>query len=390
MNFNNLSVSELNNLIKNIFDSEEMLFNISVVGEISSYKITRGVAYFTIKDEMSSLNCVMFNAVKDYKIGEKVKITGKLNYYVKLGKLSFNAYFIESLGEGDIFKKYQLLKDKLLKEGLFDSSIKQEIPTNVKRIGVITSSTGAVIRDIINVTKRRNNTVDIVLFDSKVQGENASRELVKAINFFSDYNIDVIIVARGGGSKEELDCFNDEQVARACFLCKKPIVSAVGHETDFTLIDLVSDLRAPTPSAAAELVVKESKNYKAIINNNLNNIKILLNFKIKKLKDKLENQIQKIKYNTNIILNKKIFDFRRINKLIENQTNIILKNKESKFEILKTQLEILNPKIYKDKGFTKIYKNNKVVKAENLIVNDEITFKLSDITFTAIITNKEN
>lgn len=389
MNFNNLSVSELNNLIKNIFDSEEMLFNISVVGEISSYKITRGVAYFTIKDEVSSLNCVMFNAVKDYKIGEKVKITGKLNYYVKLGKLSFNAYFIESLGEGDIFKKYQLLKDKLLKEGLFDSSIKQEIPANVKRIGVITSSTGAVIKDIINVTKRRNNTVDIVLFDSKVQGENASRELVKAINFFSDYNIDVIIVARGGGSKEELDCFNDEQVARACFLCKKPIVSAVGHETDFTLIDLASDLRAPTPSAAAELVVKESKNYTAIINNNLNNIKILLNFKIKKLKDKLENQTQKIKYNTNLILNKKIFDFRRINKLIENQTNIILKNKESKFEILKTQLEILNPKIYKDRGFTKIYKNNQVVKAENLAVNDEITFKLSDITFTAKIINKE-
>lgn len=389
MNFNNLSVSELNNLIKNIFDSEEMLFNISVVGEISSYKITRGVAYFTIKDEVSSLNCVMFNAVKDYKIGEKVKITGKLNYYVKLGKLSFNAYFIESLGEGDIFKKYQLLKDKLLKEGLFDSSIKQEIPANVKRIGVITSSTGAVIKDIINVTKRRNNTVDIVLFDSKVQGENASRELVKAINFFSDYNIDVIIVARGGGSKEELDCFNDEQVARACFLCKKPIVSAVGHETDFTLIDLASDLRAPTPSAAAELVVKESKNYTAIINNNLNNIKILLNFKIKKLKDKLENQTQKIKYNTNLILNKKIFDFRRINKLIENQTNIILKNKESKFEILKTQLEILNPKIYKDRGFTKIYKNNQVVKAENLAINDEITFKLSDITFTAKIINKE-
>lgn len=388
MNFNNLSVSELNNLIKNIFDSEEMLFNISVIGEISSYKITRGVAYFTIKDEISSLNCVMFNATKEYNIGEKVKITGRLNYYVKLGKLSFNAYFIESLGEGDIFKKYQLLKEKLLKEGLFDISIKKEIPTNVKRIGVITSSTGAVIRDIINVTKRRNNMVDIVLFDSKVQGENASKELVRAINFFSDYNIDVIIVARGGGSKEELDCFNDEQVARACFLCKKPIVSAVGHETDFTLIDLVSDLRAPTPSAAAELVVAETKNYQAILNNNLNNIKMLLNFKIKKLNNNLENLIQNLKYQINLILNKKVFISRSINHNILNKIDIILNNKINKLESLNNNIKNLNPNVLQEKGFTKIYKNNQVVTAKNLDIDDEIEFNLNNVKFMAKIIKK--
>lgn len=389
MNFSNLSVSELNNLIKNIFDSEEMLFNISVLGEISSFKITRGIAYFTIKDEISSLNCVMFNATKEYSVGEKVKITGRLNYYVKLGKLSFNAYFIESLGEGDIFKKYQLLKERLLKEGLFDASSKKEIPTNVKRIGVITSSTGAVIRDIINVTRRRNSAVDIVLFDCKVQGENANRELVNAINFFSDYNVDVVIVARGGGSKEELNCFNDEQVARACFLCKKPIVSAVGHETDFTLIDLVGDLRAPTPSAAAELVVQEAKNYKAIINNNVKTIKILLDFKLKKLKSKLEKQIYNLKYDINLILNKSIFEFRNNNHEITNKIDYLIKNKANKLEILSHKIESANPKILMNKGYTKIFKNNEIAKADNLMINDEIKFNLNNVKFTAIITNKE-
>lgn len=390
MNFSNLSVSELNNIIKNIFDSEEMLYNIGVMGEISSYKITRGVAYFTIKDEISSLNCVMFNAVKEYRIGEKVRVTGKLNYYVKLGKLSFNAYYIESLGEGDIFKKYQDLKNKLLSEGLFDSSIKKDIPKNVKRIGVITSSTGAVIRDIINVTKRRNNNVDIVLFDTKVQGENANKELVNAINFFSDYNVDVVIVARGGGSKEELDCFNDEQVARACFLCKKPVVSAVGHETDYTLIDLVSDLRAPTPSAAAELVVGETKNYKAIIYNNINKIEILLNYKIKKLKDKLETKLQNIRYNINLKLNEKLFNFRNNNHALTAEISKIMSNKSTKFEALQNKIENLNPKILQDKGFTKIYKNGKVASGSELQPNDEIMFNLHGIKFTAKIIKKEN
>lgn len=252
-----LTVSQVGTYIKNIFDAEEMLHDIDVVGEVSGFSITRDIAYFSLKDENSLLSCVLFGAGKyaNIKNGDSVVVTGTPRYYVKGGRLNFNATKIEPFGQGLLFKQFLELKQKLELEGLFAKEHKKAIPKNVKTIGVVTSEGGAVIQDIINVSTRRNPQINIVLYPVKVQGNKAENEIVKGIEFFSEYeSVDVVIVARGGGSMEDLQPYNTEIVARATFACKKPIVSAVGHETDFTIIDFVSDLRAPTPSAAAELV----------------------------------------------------------------------------------------------------------------------------------------
>lgn len=252
-----LTVSQVGTYIKNIFDAEEMLHDIDVVGEVSGFSITRDIAYFSLKDENSLLPCVLFGAGKyaNIKNGDSVVVTGTPRYYVKGGRLNFNATKIEPFGQGLLFKQFLELKQKLELEGLFAKEHKKAIPKNVKTIGVVTSEGGAVIQDIINVSTRRNPQINIVLYPVKVQGNKAENEIVKGIEFFSEYEgVDVVIVARGGGSMEDLQPYNTEIVARATFACKKPIVSAVGHETDFTIIDFVSDLRAPTPSAAAELV----------------------------------------------------------------------------------------------------------------------------------------
>jgi len=257
---NSITVSQYSQYIKQIFEAEELLHNIRIVGEVFGISLSRNVTYFSLKDEMNAISCVCFVAdgFKDIKEGDKVTVTGSPNYYMKSGKLSFNVVKIEKEGEGELFKKFLELKDKLLKEGIFDESHKKQIPDNIKRIGVITSKEGAVIHDIINVSHRRNPAIDILLYPVKVQGNGAEDEIARAIEKLSNYdNIDVIVVARGGGSLEDLWAYNTEVVARATYACEKPIVSAVGHETDFTIIDFVSDLRAPTPSAAAELLVVE-------------------------------------------------------------------------------------------------------------------------------------
>ena len=255
-----ISVSTLSNYIKQIFDAESMLFDLDVIGEISSFVISGKNAFFTIKDEESILNCVLFNVYLFDKpnIGDKVIVHGSPKYYVKGGKLNFNAISIKPFGEGEIYKRFLELKNKLEKEGLFDVEHKKHIPTKIDRIGVITSETGAAIHDIINVVNRRNANQDIVLFPIKVQGIGADIEIANAVKFFSEYNdIDAIIVGRGGGSEEDLQNFNSEIVARAIYDCKKFVLSAVGHETNFTICDFVADLRAPTPTAAAELLTKD-------------------------------------------------------------------------------------------------------------------------------------
>lgn len=259
-----LQVSQINKMIKDIIDNEFVLENKRIAGEISSFSVTRNTAYFVIKDSESMLSCVMFNCGQNFNIGDNVIVDGSIKYYTKGGKLSLTATKIELAGQGELYQQFLAMKDKLEKEGLFEQSHKKPIPSFIKRVGVVTSRTGAVIQDIINVRTRRNPGLDIVLYDSQVQGTFAKKQIVEGVNFFSNYdNIDVVIVARGGGSLEDLQPFNEEEVARAVYACQKPIISAVGHETDFTICDFVADLRVPTPSAAAELVafdVKEAKN----------------------------------------------------------------------------------------------------------------------------------
>ena len=257
-----LSVSKFNSIVRDIFNNEELLHNIKIVGEVFGVSLSKSSVYFNIKDEEASLPCVCFygDIMKNVKEGDMVVVTGSPNFYAKSGRFNFVVNKVEPFGLGLLYQRFLELKAKLESEGLFDQSHKKPMPANIKRIGVVTSKDGAVIQDIKNVTWRRNQAIDIVLYNTKVQGNDAEKEIARGIEFFSDYDgVDVVIVARGGGSLEDLAAYNTEIVARATYACNKPIVSAVGHETDFTIIDFVSDLRAPTPSAAAELLTQDTK-----------------------------------------------------------------------------------------------------------------------------------
>lgn len=376
-----LSVGQVNNYIKNIFEAEVMLQNICIYGEVSSYKISNNIAYFNLTDETGLISCVLFNASRfpEPNIGDVILAVGSVSYYAKGGKLSFNANHIAPYGKGLLYEKFLKLKEDLEKRGYFKLEHKKPIPEMVNKIGVVTSSTGAVIQDIINVTKRRNKTVNIVLYPVKVQGVGAETEIANGINFFSDYDVDAIIVARGGGSAEDLQPFNTEIVATATYNCKKPIVSAVGHETDFTIIDFVSDLRAPTPSAAAECVVN-------LLDDDLNQIDAYLNF----FYDAVSNKLMRIEKDSNSLIDKMFYASK--NKVLEidnliNQFNVQINhsilNKTTNIthsvDVLKNRLEALNPYVPLKKGYVKVesdgmvvrsYKQVKKNKEYNLIFSD--------------------
>ena len=262
MEYNPISVTELNKYIKNKMDDDEFLNNVLVKGEISNFKHHyTGHMYFTLKDENSLIKCIMFKTYTPNlrfvpKDGMKVMILGTVSVFERDGVYQIYCKAMQEDGMGSLYTAYEELKNKLEKQGLFDSKYKKQIPKFPKSIGVLTASTGSVIRDIINVSTRRNPNCYIKLFPVPVQGKGAAEKIVEAIKIMNEYKLaDVIILARGGGSLEDLWPFNEEIVAHAIFESELPIISAVGHETDFTIADFVADLRAPTPSAAAELAV---------------------------------------------------------------------------------------------------------------------------------------
>lgn len=356
-----ITVSQFNNYIKNIFDNEEMLHNIPLLGEVYGVTFSRNVIYFSLKDETASIPCVCFYPTFAEEITEGVKLIcyGSPNFYSKMGKLNFNVYKVEKLGQGKLYEEFLKLKQKLENEGLFDSTKKKSLPKNIKRIGVITSKEGAVIQDIKNVAWRRNPFVDIVLFNTKVQGQNAEKEIANAIKLMGNYDkIDVIVVARGGGSLEDLSAYNTEIVARAVYECSKPVVSAVGHETDFTITDFVADLRAPTPSAAAELITTNIDLQK--------NIFYQLKEKYRNLIENYVDEKKTILYN---ILDDghKILEKQLLNKqLVYNKilTNIksgfenFINSKQYEIGILENTLNKINPSQILQKGYAKIEQDN--------------------------------
>lgn len=255
------SVSQVNMYIKNMFMRDYRLNDISVKGEISNCKYhSSGHIYFTIKDKTSQLSCVMFASMRknlEFKLeeGQSVIVDGNISVYERDGKYQLYARNITKEGFGKLYEEYEKLKKRLLEEGLFDKSKKRKIPAYAAKIGVVTARTGAVIQDICNVSNRRNPYVQIILYPAKVQGTGAAETIIKGIKYFEKTDVDTIIIGRGGGSIEDLWAFNDEKLARVIAGCKKQIISAVGHETDTTIADYAADLRAPTPSAAAELAV---------------------------------------------------------------------------------------------------------------------------------------
>jgi len=259
-----LMVSEVNQYIKKLIGSDMLLSSIQIEGEISNYTHHySGHMYFSLKDEKSRIRCVMFkgdNANVDFrpKDGAKVTVTGSISVYEKDGSYQVYVRKMEKQGIGDLYKAFNILKDKLQEEGLFDSRHKMDLPAFPKKIGVVTSSTGAAIRDIVSILKRRYPPVKIVVFPALVQGDGAPSSIIRGLEALDGMDdVELIITGRGGGSMEELFAFNDEKLARCIFNLKTPVISAVGHESDFTIADLVADVRASTPSAAAELAVPD-------------------------------------------------------------------------------------------------------------------------------------
>ncbi len=262
------SVSQINTYIKHMFSGNSLLNHIYVKGEISNCKYhTSGHIYFTLKDGAAQIACVLFagrRAGISFRMedGQSVIVFGSISVYERDGKYQLYADEIRLDGLGRLYEEFEYLKKKLGEEGLFDVSNKKEIPGYAKRVGVVTAATGAALQDICQITRRRNPYVQLVLYPAKVQGEGAADTVVKGIRAL-DGRVDVMIVGRGGGSIEDLWAFNEEKVARAIYECRTPVISAVGHETDTTIADFVSDLRAPTPSAAAELAVFDVKQLEA-------------------------------------------------------------------------------------------------------------------------------
>ena len=258
------SVAQVNRYIKNMFTQDFMLNRIYVKGEVSNCKYhTSGHIYFSLKDESGAIACVMFagdrRAGLTFRMqeGQKVIVLGSVSVYERDGRYQLYAREIVPDGEGDLYRQFELLKKELEEMGMFAPEFKQPIPFYSRIIGIVTAPTGAAIRDIMNITRRRNPYVQLILYPALVQGEQAADSIVRGIRMLDQYGVDVMIVGRGGGSMEDLWTFNEEKVARAIFECQTPIISAVGHETDTTIADYVADLRAPTPSAAAELAVTD-------------------------------------------------------------------------------------------------------------------------------------
>ena len=264
------TVKQVNAYIKNMFTQDFMLNRIYVKGEVSNCKYhTSGHIYFSLKDESGTIACVMFAGQRGglsfhMREGQQIIVLGSVNVYERTGSYQLYANEIRLDGEGALYEKYQMLKQELEEMGMFAPEYKQEIPAYAKRIGVVTAPTGAAVRDIMNISARRNPYVQLILYPAQVQGEGAKESIVRGIRMLEMKEVDVIIIGRGGGSIEDLWAFNEEEVARAIFDCMVPVISAVGHETDVTIADYVADLRAPTPSAAAELAVwdyRQVENY---------------------------------------------------------------------------------------------------------------------------------
>lgn len=418
MNDKYISVSQLTRYIKYKIDNDVNLNEVFLKGEISNFKAhSRGHFYFTLKDEGSRINAIMFaSQTKKIKFvpqdGMKVLVTGKISVFEANG--GYQIYVNEMLedGVGNLYIAYEQLKKKLENEGLFNKDHKKEIPHIPKRVGVVTAPTGAAIKDIISTIKRRWPLTEIYLFPSLVQGEDAKEDIVKQIKKAENFYLplDTLIVGRGGGSIEDLWPFNEEIVARAIYECKVPTISAVGHEIDFTIADFVADLRAPTPTGAAEMAVpqlSDMKNYLNQVNIRLNNtINNKLNNNKRKLNDIMARNIFK---NPMIIYEKKELYFDSIlerlkfslksltsakeKELIKVKNSYILKNphqllekKGNKYLQLVSKLETLSPLLTLQRGYTMTKKEGKVItKSTDLKIKDIIEIVFSDGSVNAEI-----
>lgn len=372
MESNSYSVSQINHYIKGLIENREELSKIPVSGEISNFKrYSSGHCYFTLKDSKSALKCVMFRGYAMRlsfvpKNGEKVIALGNISVYEKDGVYQLQVMAMRPEGIGSLMQAYAQLKDKLEREGLFDEMRKKPLPLLPKTIGVVTSPSGAAVHDIITVSRRRNPGAKIILYPVKVQGEEAAGEICRAIEFFNRKKLaDVLIVGRGGGSIEDLWAFNEEPVVRAVAASEIPIISAVGHETDYTLCDFAADRRAATPSQAAEIAVIDVQAYK-------NGITNLIQKGGNYLQKRVDEQSQYLDH---------------LQQNLSDSMDNLLEKKRHQFTLLTAKLNALSPLAVMSRGYTITWKDTSipVVNTESVAVGDTLTTAVSDGTITSIV-----
>lgn len=421
MDIKYVTISDLNRYIKAKFDMDTHLNHVYLKGEISNFKHhTRGHFYFTLKDENSRIAAVMFassakNVAFEPEDGMKVLVSGRIALYEATGSYQIYVDSMELDGIGNLYLEFERLKKELAKEGLFDREHKKAIPKFPKKIGIITAPTGAAIRDILSTIKRRYPICETILFPALVQGTGAKESVVKQLNKAQEYDLDVIICGRGGGSIEDLWAFNEEIVARAIYNSKIPVISAVGHEIDFTIADYVADLRAPTPTGAAEMAVPNLVDLKSLIdqykiraNEAVTNIIKKNRIKLESLQNsfvlknplslyeikeqKLDSYIDYLnQYMTNKLNHAKLMYEKVINNKILISPQSMFDKKKHQYELLLKTIEVLNPMKLLSSGYSIVKSNGKVIKnSHDVNLEDVVDIELSEGKLKCSVIGKED
>lgn len=421
MDIKYVTISDLNRYIKAKFDMDTHLNHVYLKGEISNFKHhTRGHFYFTLKDENSRIAAVMFassakSVAFEPEDGMKVLVSGRIALYEATGSYQIYVETMELDGIGNLYLEFERLKKELAKEGLFDREHKRAIPRFPKKIGIITAPTGAAIRDILSTIKRRYPICETILFPALVQGTGAKESVVKQLNKAQEYDLDVIICGRGGGSIEDLWAFNEEIVARAIYNSKIPVISAVGHEIDFTIADYVADLRAPTPTGAAEMAVPNLVDLKSLIdqykirgNEAVTNIIKKNRIKLESLQNsfvlknplslyeikeqKLDSYIDYLnQYMTNKLNHAKLMYEKVINNKILISPQSMFDKKKHQYELLLKTIEVLNPMKLLSSGYSIVKSNGKVIKnSHDVNLNDVVDIELSEGKLKCSVIGKED
>ncbi len=394
-----LKVSEVNNYIKKVFQNDMILSHISIEGEISNFNHHySGHMYFNLKDEGGKIKCVMFKRDNEKLIfkpseGMNLIATGYISVYEKGGEYQLYVRHLKEKGLGDLYREFEELKKQLEEEGLFDSSKKKEIPPMPRKIGVVTAATGAAVRDIVSVISRRYPICDILIYPSLVQGPNAPEEIIRALNYLdAREDIDIIILGRGGGSIEDLFAFNSEDLARRIYSMETPVISAVGHETDFTIADFVADMRAPTPSAAAEMAVPDME---SLIRNTEGEYERLLASIVRHL-DRHKNDLNYMKksidhQNPLSRLRKSREDLGGLNREISYLIRESLGRRKNELIQIGSKLDFLNPKLAMERGYGLITdKDDRLVHSmKDLDLKDTLYINLKDGRVRTIVEELE-
>jgi len=410
------SVTQVNAYIKNIFSRDAALTRITVRGEVSNCRyLDAGHIYFTLKDDNAAISCVMFQSSRaglTFRLenGQKIDATGQISVYEKTGSYQLYVRTAALAGTGELYERFLAMKERLQEMGMFDPVYKKPIPTHVKTIGIVTAEGGAAIRDIINISHRRNPYVKLFLMPALVQGQYAPADIADAIRRLDRYHFDVMIVGRGGGSIEDLWAFNEEIVAKAIFDCETPVISAVGHETDFTIADFVADLRAPTPSAAAELANFDYRSFEEQLSLYREQMERLLLFRKGNMRSRLEtfrarleagspeNRLQnfrtRLSHGQNrleALMERKLSDTRRNAELIRTRMPVAMERKlertQGKMKLYAGRLDGCSPLKKLSGGYGYVMSGGKAVRhVKDVRAGDELTSILADGTITSTVT----